>query len=287
MVKRIVVGVIAAIIAIGIIVLRNTPVLPVALAFLSCVATYEIEKCIQLKNKAVMGVSLVFSALVPVYYTYAPALAARGITLPVTAILAIYVLALFVLMLTNYKNTKFEEIAAVLVASIFVPWAFSTLAMLCMIDKQFPAHFDGHHGVFYILFALFCALISDTFAYFTGKFFGKHKLTEISPKKTVEGAVGGVVGAVVSCVILFAIYDNCFFTVHTVTYLEVVLMSLVLSVAGICGDLSASVIKRNFGVKDFGNLFPGHGGVMDRCDSILFVSSALYALIVLTRTVLK
>ena len=285
MVKRIVVGVIAALIAIGIIVLRNTPVLPVALAFLSCVATYEIEKCVQLKNKAVMGVSLVFSALVPVYYNYASALAERGIALPVTSIAVIYVLALFVLMLTNYKNTKFEDVAAVLVASIFVPWALSTLAMVCRIDKQFPEQFDGHHGVFYILFALFCALISDTFAYFTGKFFGKHKLTEISPKKTVEGAVGGVVGAVISCVILFAIFDNCFFTVHTVTYLEVILMSLVLAVIGICGDLSASVIKRNFGVKDFGNLFPGHGGVMDRCDSILFVSTALYALIVLTRTV--
>lgn len=285
MVKRIVVGVIAALIAIGIIALRNTPVLPVALAFLSCVATYEIEKCVRLKNKAVMGVSLVFSALVPIYYSYATALLERGITIPVTAILVIYVLAMFILMLTNYKSTKFEDIAAVLVASIFVPWAFSTLSMLCMIDKRFPEHFDGHHGVFYILFALFCALISDTFAYFTGKFFGKHKLTEISPKKTVEGAVGGVVGAVVSCVILFAVFDNCFFTVHTITYLEVVLMSLVLAVVGICGDLSASVIKRNFGVKDFGNLFPGHGGVMDRCDSILFVSAALYALIVLTRTV--
>ncbi|MGN0571646.1 MAG: phosphatidate cytidylyltransferase [Candidatus Fimenecus sp.] len=285
MVKRIVVGVIAALIAIGIIALRNTPVLPVALAFLSCVATYEIEKCVQLKNKAVMGVSLVFSALVPVYYTYASTLAECGITLPVTSIVVIYVLAMFILMLTDYKNTKFEDIAAVLVASIFVPWAFSTLAMLCAIDKQFPEYFDGHHGVFYILFALFCALISDTFAYFTGKFFGKHKLTEISPKKTVEGAVGGVVGAVISCVILFAIFDNCFFTVHTVTYLEVILMSLVLAVIGICGDLSASVIKRNFGIKDFGNLFPGHGGVMDRCDSILFVSTALYALIVLTRTV--
>lgn len=285
MVKRIVVGVIAALIAIGIIALRNTPVLPVALAFLSCVATYEIEKCVRLKNKAVMGVSLVFSALVPIYYSYATALLERGITIPVTAILVIYVLAMFILMLTNYKSTKFEDIAAVLVASIFVPWAFSTLSMLCMIDKLFPNDYDGHHGVFYILFALFCALISDTFAYFTGKFFGKHKLTQISPKKTVEGAVGGVVGAVVSCVILFAVFDNCFFTAHTITYLEVILMSLVLAVIGICGDLSASVIKRNFGIKDFGNLFPGHGGVMDRCDSILFVSAALYALIVLTRTV--
>lgn len=285
MLKRIVVGVIAALIAIGIIVFRNTPILPIALAFLSCVATYEIEKCVQLKNKAIMGVSLVFSALVPVYFTYAPALVSRGVEIPTAAVVAIYALALFILMLTNYKNTKFEDVAAVLVASIFVPWGFSTLAQLCAIDKRFPEEFDGYHGLFYILFALFCALISDTFAYFTGKFFGKHKLTEISPKKTVEGAVGGVLGAVASCVILFAIFDNCFFTVHSVSYIEVIVMSLVLAIVGICGDLTASVIKRNFGIKDFGKLFPGHGGVMDRCDSVLFVSTALYALILLTRTV--
>lgn len=285
MLKRIVVGVIAALIAIAIIVFRNTPVLPVALAFLSCVASYEIEKCVQLKNKAIMGVSLVFSALVPVYYTYAPALEARGIVIPVTAVVALYTLVLFILMLTNYENTKFEDVATVLVATIFVPWAFSTLTLLNGIDKRFPEEFDGHHGIFYILLALFCALISDTFAYFVGKFLGKHKLTKISPKKTVEGAVGGVFGGVVSSVILFAVFDNCFFTVHSVSYLEVIILSAVLSVIGICGDLTASVMKRNFGIKDFGKLFPGHGGVMDRCDSILFVTTALYALILFTRTV--
>ncbi len=285
MLKRIVVGVIAAIMAIGIIVFRNTPILPIALAFLSCVATYEIEKCVQLKNKAIMGVSLVFSALVPVYFTYETLLASYGVHIPTVSVVAVYALALFILMLTNYKDTKFEDVAAVLVASIFVPWGFSSLAQLSAIDKRFPEEFDGYHGLFYILFALFCALISDTFAYFTGKFLGKHKLTEISPKKTVEGAVGGVVGAMLSCVILFAIFDKCFFTVHSVSYIEVIVMAAVLSVVGICGDLTASVIKRNFGIKDFGKLFPGHGGVMDRCDSVLFVSTALYALILLTRTV--
>lgn len=284
MLKRIIVGVIAALFAIGVIALRNTPVLPIVLAVFACIATYEIEKCVQIKNKAIMGVSLVFSALTPVYYIYAPALSARGIIIPTTSVVALYVLAMFILMLTNYKNTKFEDVAAVLVASIFVPWGFSSLGMLAMIDRRFPNDFDGHHGVFYLLFALFCALITDTFAYFTGKFLGKHKLTEISPKKTVEGAVGGVVGAVISSVILFAVFDKFYFTVHTVTYWEIILMSVALSIIGMCGDLSASVIKRNFGVKDFGKLFPGHGGVMDRCDSMLFVSAALYALLMLTRS---
>lgn len=285
MLKRIVVGVIAALIAIAIIVFRNTPVLPLALAFLSCVATFEIEKCVGLKNKAIRAVSLVFSALVPIYFTYASELAAHGVAIPVTAVVALYTLVLFILMLTNFENTKFEEVATVLIASIFVPWAFSTLTLLNQIDKRFPEEFDGHHGVFYILFALFCALISDTFAYFVGKFLGKHKLTKISPKKTVEGAVGGVLGGILSSVILFAVFDRFFFTVHTVSYLEIVILAAVLSVIGICGDLTASVMKRNFGIKDFGNLFPGHGGVMDRCDSILFVTTALYALILFTRTV--
>lgn len=101
----------------------------------------------------------------------------------------------------------------------------------------------------------------------------------------MEGAVGGVVGAVLSCVILFAIFDKFFFTVHSVTYLEVIILSAVLSVIGMCGDLTASVMKRNFGVKDFGKLFPGHGGVMDRFDSALFVLTALYASILITRNV--
>ena len=101
----------------------------------------------------------------------------------------------------------------------------------------------------------------------------------------MEGAIGGVIGGILSSVILFAVFDTYFFTVHTIGYLEIVILSAVLSVVGMCGDLTASVVKRNFGVKDFGKLFPGHGGVMDRCDSVLFVSSALYALILLTRTV--
>lgn len=285
MLKRIVVGVIAALLAITVIVFRNTPALPIVLAFLSCVASYEIEKCVHIKNKAIMGVSLVFSALVPVYHTYAPALEARGIVIPVMAVVAVYTLLLFILMLTDYEHTKFEDVATVLVATVFVPWAFSTLTLLNDIDKRFPEDFDGYHGLFYILLALFCALISDTFAYFVGKFLGKHKLTKISPKKTVEGVIGGVVGAVVSSVILFAVFDHFYFTVHSVTYWEVILLSVVLSLIGVCGDLTASVMKRNFGIKDFGNLFPGHGGVMDRCDSILFVTTALYALILFTRTV--
>ena len=114
------------------------------------------------------------------------------------------------------------------------------------------------------------------------RFFGKHKMApNISPKKTIEGAVGGAFAGVLSSVILFLVFDSKYFTVHLFTWWEIAIISLILCVIGMCGDLSASVLKRNFGVKDYGKLFPGHGGVMDRFDSALFVLGALYAIIII------
>ena len=287
MLKRIIVGVIAALLMITILIFHNTPALSAAMALLAVIAAYEIEKCVQVKNKAILGVSLVFTAFVPFYYEYAPELLAKGISIPVTAILSLYVVMLFILMLTNYENTKFEDVATVILATTFVPWAFSILIRLNDIDATNPAAYDGHYGMFYILVGLFCAWLTDTFAYFSGKFLGKHKLCpKISPKKTVEGAIGGMLGAVLACVILFFVFDKFYFTIHSIAVWEVILLSAVLSIIGMCGDLTASVMKRNFGVKDFGNLFPGHGGVMDRFDSALFVLTVLYAAVTIKGIVL-
>ncbi len=286
MLKRTFFGVLAAAFAIGIVALRNTPALVIVIAVLTVAAAREIEKVIGIKNKAIYYISLVFSGLVPFYYEYGAELADIGVVIPVTSVAVIYAVLLFMLMLTDFKNTKFEDVAAVLVATMFVPWAFSTLIMLNDMSSTYPEYYDKYYGLFFILFGLFAAWLTDTFAYFTGRFLGKHKMCpSISPKKTVEGAVGGVVGGVLSNVILFAVFDNFFFTVHTISYAEVIIISLLLSIIGMCGDLTASVIKRNFGVKDFGNILPGHGGVMDRFDSGLFVLASLYAIITFMRTV--
>lgn len=286
MLKRTVFGVLAAVFAIGIIALRNTPALVIVIAALTVMAAREIEKVVGIKNKAIYYVSLVFSGLVPFYYEYSAELADIGIVIPVTSVAVIYAVLLFMLMLTDFENTKFEDVAAVLISTMFVPWAFSTLIMLNDMGSTYPEYYDKYYGLFFILFGLFAAWLTDTFAYFTGRFLGKHKMCpNISPKKTIEGAVGGVVGGVLSNVILFAVFDNFFFTVHTINYAEVIIISLVLSIIGMCGDLTASVIKRNFGVKDFGNILPGHGGVMDRFDSGLFVLASLYAVITFMRTV--
>lgn len=281
MLKRTVAGVLAALFGISIIALRDTPAMSIVIAALTVLATREIEKVIGIKNKAIYFVSLCFSALVPLFYEYRAELSLEW--LPVTAVMAIYCIVLFMLMLTDFKNTKFEEVASVIIASTFVPWAFSTLIFLNDMSETYPEKFDRHYDLFFILFGLFAAWLTDTFAYFSGRLLGKHKMCpEISPKKTVEGAIGGVLGGVLSCVILFIIFDKFYFTVHTLGIVWVIVVSAILSVVGMCGDLTASVVKRNFGVKDFGNILPGHGGVMDRFDSGLFVLSMLYVFITFT-----
>lgn len=286
MLKRTIVGILAACFAIFVLAFRSTPLLVITLAVFCVLAAREIEKVIGIKNKAIYYLSLVFSGLVPFYYEYRTELACCGVSVPVSVVMVFYVVIMFMLMLTDFENTKFEEVAAVIIATTFVPWGFSTFIMFNDMAITYPAKFDSHYGLFFILLALFCAWLTDTFAYFSGRFLGKHKMCpNISPKKTIEGAIGGLCGGVISSVILFAVFDKYFFTIHSLSYLWVVLAAVVLSIIGMCGDLTASVVKRNFGVKDFGNLFPGHGGVMDRFDSGLFVLASLYALITITGTV--
>ena len=127
---------------------------------------------------------------------------------------------------------------------------------------------------------MYCAWMSDTWAYFVGSKLGKHKLApKISPKKSVEGAIGGVFGTALFCVVTYLICDHFYFYLETLNVWMVLFGSIVLAILGMCGDLSASVIKRNFGEKDFGNLFPGHGGVLDRIDSFLVTMPSLYVMI--------
>ena len=125
------------------------------------------------------------------------------------------------------------------------------------------------------------AWFSDMGAYFVGSFLGKHKLCEkISPKKTVEGFFGGIVTAVLFSLLGAWIYQTAFLTAtgQQVNYWLVALVALVTAPISVVGDLSCSVIKRHRGIKDFGNIFPGHGGILDRFDSLIFVAPILYIL---------
>ena len=248
--------------------------------FLCFMATYELNRSCGIENKPVMILSVAVSSIFPLYYEFGHYLQEiEGINLKTEYLLVIYILLLCFMMLHNHEKTKFSQIAFVIVSSLLVPYSLSRLMFFREIAKYYPdREYTTAHGVFLILFLLFSACFTDTFAYFTGSFLGKHKLCpKISPKKTIEGAIGGVLGCILANVILYAVYDNLIFANPVHNYLAIVLISIVLSVVGMCGDLTASLIKRNYGIKDFGTLIPGHGGIMDRFDSILFVCAAFYA----------
>jgi len=116
------------------------------------------------------------------------------------------------------------------------------------------------------------AWVSDTFAYFTGRLLGRHKLIpEVSPKKTVEGCIGGIVFAIIA-MLVFGLVIDLFFEPIGVNYTVLGLMGLILSIISQVGDLIASIIKREEGVKDYGNILPGHGGITDRFDSVYTVA---------------
>jgi phosphatidate cytidylyltransferase len=164
--------------------------------------------------------------------------------------------------------------------------AFSIFAALG-ISASFPPLVlirDSHRnilGLLYILLALGSGWFADTGAYFTGMALGRHKLAPlISPKKTVEGAVGGIIINMICCSLtayIFTLTAEKLNYMHLhVNYPLLIIISAAAAAAGILGDLSASIIKRQCKIKDFGNIMPGHGGVMDRFDSVLLTAPLIY-----------
>lgn len=127
-------------------------------------------------------------------------------------------------------------------------------------------------GGSWVLLCMFVAWLSDTFAYFGGKFFGKHKLyPKLSPKKTVEGAVSGLLGSVLGAVAI-----SLFFIPEQLPVVHAVVLGVFGGALGQAGDLFESLIKRSVGVKDSGQLLPGHGGILDRVDALMYTSSAIW-----------
>lgn len=272
---RIISGVVGVVLLVGLMFLINTPVFSIAVALLSLIAVHEITGVAKVENKFIRALSMIFAAATPIVIDYN--LLSR-FEIPYSSVLIVFTLVILILMLSQYEKTKFEHVAISFFSAVAVPFSFSVLIMLR--DFHETTKFSDKHSLFFIIFALCCAWLTDTFAYFVGSKFGKHKMSpKISPKKSVEGAIGGVVGAAVLNTVLVIIFNQFVFESNPISVWFVIPVSIVLSVISMLGDLSASVIKRNYGAKDFGKIMPGHGGVMDRFDSCLFTLPTLYFII--------
>ena len=260
----------------------NTPVLVLVIAFLAAVAANEIMRCAKVENTFIRVVATGYAACVP-FFASAKALtpwvseAVWGKVIgavPGVVYLIALVLVLLLAMLKGYAYTTFEDVAVSVFAGALVPFGFSVFIRL---RDMFQIE---QFGIYLIFYGLICALATDSGAQLAGMAFGKHKMSpNISPKKTVEGAIGGLIFSLILNAVAMILYNRLAdFKMDEFAVTVLLAACLPVSFLGMMGDLSASVLKRNFGVKDFGKIFPGHGGVMDRFDSPMFTLPVTYAL---------
>ena len=220
---------------------------------------------------------------VPFWYIFAGALIGAALQSPnsvaaMTPVIALgTVLSLCIAVLRTEDEQPLYSWALSLAAMCYIPLLLSHLILLRTIDTPLhPAPLSAHvsSGFAWIVFTLATTWLADTFAFFTGRSYGKTPLApRLSPKKTWEGSIGGFVGAILTAVGVATLFGL------PIPLLTTIGLGAVAGILGPIGDLAESQIKRQLGVKDAGSILPGHGGMLDRIDSILFMVPVMYYII--------
>lgn len=261
-IKRTITGVITLPVLAIILIFSNTIIMDIFTAIIACISMYEYFHCFKSTNKANPSQYLGYIYCILIAFTHF--VDERLLTSIIIAIIPVSLVVLFAVLVLSKGKKTVTDIAVTMLGICYIPLMLIYLSLVRDMELD-----HGLNGKILIWFVLIASWGSDIFAYFIGRHFGKHKLTAVSPNKTVEGAVAGVVGAILLG-ILFAILCNTIWGVG-INYLLIGCIMAVLSIVGQIGDLAASSIKRYCDIKDFSELIPGHGGMLDRIDSIIFV----------------
>lgn len=246
--------------------------LNIAIALISLLSVYEIISAIGLTKNSILFIpSLLFAAVLP--FIEAPILQQTAYF--------IYTIVMFGALILYHQFVTFRELGVIYSMTLLIPTALETVINL--------RDFGGEHGMFYVIIAISSAWIADTGAFLAGSFWGKHKLCpNISPKKTVEGVIGGFV-LNTAAMLIFGYAFQALYYQHSVkvSYLSLLIIGIFGTVMSILGDLSFSLIKRSCHIKDFSEIIPGHGGILDRFDSVIFEAPFVYLLVQIIPIVIK
>ena len=267
---RIITGVVALCVLLPVLFLSDTWVFPIALALCCLLSVFEMLRCIgTLKEWQISLPILVVSPAVVL--AIRPVNAFDGFTFTTVALplLMLAMLYLLAVMVFSKNAISIEDVCVSGFMGAYIAAAFASILFLR----------DSTGGAYTYLLIFIGAWITDIFAYFTGMLFGKHKLIpEISPKKTIEGSIGGTLFCGGAFVLYGALVDRFVEEASTMNLLVLFAYGIVVAVVSQVGDLCMSAIKRRYGIKDFGKIFPGHGGMLDRFDSIIAVAVVLFVL---------
>lgn len=262
MLKRTITAIVALAIFIPVLYFSDTFIFPVAMAFLSVTATFEMIKCVGLEKNIPVSV---FSYLTAGVLPLIPLFSADHSLSFIFCGCVVYMIVMFTITVFSRGKLDYTISASAFMSVFYISVSFSCIVLL------------RGEGKYLYLLVFIGPWMSDTFAYIFGKLLGRNKLIpNISPKKTVEGSIAGVLFAAISFVIYAIIIKTFFDKTATPHYLLLAMSGAVVSIISQIGDLTASVIKRRFGIKDYGWIFPGHGGVMDRFDSVILTAPVLY-----------
>lgn len=233
-----------------------------ALLAISCIGMYELYKLTKI-HRSVPGI-LGYVAAAVYYILIRTGHEEKSLAVFVTLLICLMFAYVF-----TYPTFRAEQIMTVPFGLLYVAVMLSFIYRIRVLDG----------GKYLVWLVLGCSWAADTCAYLVGVRFGRHKITpKLSPKKSLEGAVGGVVGAaIIAMIFAFCVREHLRILAHPVLYVG--LITACGAVVSMVGDLTASGIKRNYGIKDYGTLIPGHGGILDRFDSVIITAPIIYALV--------
>jgi phosphatidate cytidylyltransferase len=256
-VKRWLTGILLAAVMLAVIIFASAEILTAIITIFIIGGVWEY-------NRIVFGKGFLKEKIeINIFAIVIPAVVLFGTSQLLVSVLTFCILCVFILFLWSVKESTFDVliVAKVIFGIMYIPLLTSHFILLRLLEK----------GVYWILLVLIIAIVGDTAGLYIGKYFGKNKLSMlVSPGKTIEGTIGLVFGSVSGCLIF------SYFFFPEVSRVHILIISFVGSIIGQMGDLCESAIKRNYGLKDASSLLPGHGGLLDRMDSLIFIAPFVY-----------
>ena len=246
-----------------IMVIGNKHVISVGMAIIAILSMSEYLNAVSKKANPVKWLAYLSCGLISLFGLVPTDLYANVILVAIPIIL----LLLFLQVIVTEMKTNFNDLVYTFVGIIYIAFCISSMAMVRNLE-------NGKMLIWYIFWA---GWATDVFAYAIGRRFGKHKFSKVSPKKSIEGCVAGTIGAIIVAIV-YTYFINLYSSVEY-SYIHIAVISLILSLVGQVGDFAASTIKRYVEIKDYSNLIPGHGGMLDRIDSIMFIAPFAYMLL--------
>lgn len=266
-IKRIITSLIGLPLVALVLIFGNKYLVDVVISIIAIMALYEYFHCFkeEKENRSlrwvgyIAAISIALIHIIPEQY----------VLKIIAAIIPISILVLFAQIIITNMKYNIKDIAI----------TFFGICYIVIFLMFLPIIRETENGRITIWFVFIAAWGTDTFAYCIGRAIGKHKFSKISPNKSIEGCIGGTIGAII-CMLIYTLIANHFLNTNF-NYIVVAVIGLILSIVGQIGDFAASSIKRYTEIKDFSNLIPGHGGMLDRIDSVIFIAPFAYFLLML------